>query len=583
MASKSPTIDRTVSSSSSESVILAKLIARSFLSLPFIARDLNVARQNLQKMVKMRGGEPAKGADTHFLKQGEAERKLSVEQERATAQKVTPEKKDTATDIMGNILGAGKGKKGGKVSFGKKILNSFKSLFDPKNFAKVLGRLAIPLMIFSSLYEGFTSAFDKWKETGSIFETFKAGIGGVVEFFTFGLIDKQMVSDFYDWGIGAIEKVMQSVADFFGFGEVFTEQFAKVKKFLGVAIQPKNQPQTPSIDKPKESETRKELSKQEVEKLEKEKQYTGRDEIVRERMGLPPKPASEMEAAPTAPPVPQAPAAAPPAQPSKAPTPAPVSPSDTKPVKIGESAGKSAMLKAMDDNKITDPTARASIMAQVGHESGNFTTLTENLNYKPATLLKIFPKYFKTPEEAQQTASQGPQAIANRVYGGRMGNTEAGDGFKYRGRGFIQLTGKSNYKRFGVDSDPDSVSQMGKAAETAIQYMKGYKGDWGDIKAVTKFVNGGYIGLEDRAKHFQAYLNDPTITKVSGAQTAISGGGVATASNDVASSQRQQAKPSNPVVVNNTTVNNNNSSRTQLASQPKDNNSTNGVLVARAT
>lgn len=576
MASKSPTIDRTVSSSSSESVILAKLIARSFLSLPFIARDLNVARQNIQKMVKMRGGEPAKGADAHFLKQGEAERKLAVDQEKATAQKVTPEKADNTTDIMGNVLGGGKGKAGGKVSFGKKILNGFKSLFNPKNFARVLGRLAIPLMIFSGLYEGFTSAFDKWKETGSIWETFKAGVGGVVEFFTFGLIDKQMVSDFYDWSLGAMEKVMQSVANFFGFGEVFTEQFAKVKKFLGVTIQPKNQPQTPSIDKPKESETNKELSKQEVEKLEKEKQYTGKDEIVRRRMGLPPKPASEMEPTPTAP-------AAAEAQPTTAPTPAPVSPTDTKPVKVGESAGKSAMIKAMDDNKITDPTARASIMAQVGHESGNFTTLSENLNYKPATLLKIFPKYFKSPEEAQQTASQGPQAIANRVYGGRMGNTDPGDGFKYRGRGFIQLTGKSNYKKFGVDSDPDSVSQMGKAAETAIQYMKGYKGDWGDIKAVTKFVNGGYIGLEDRAKHFQAYLNDPTITKVSGAQTAISGGGVATASNDVASSQRQQAKPSAPVVVNNTTVNNNTSSRTQLAAQPKDNNSTNGALLARAT
>lgn len=576
MASKSPTIDRTVSSSSSESVILAKLIARSFLSLPFIARDLNVARQNIQKMVKMRGGEPAKGADAHFLKQGEAERKLAVDQEKATAQKVTPEKADNTTDIMGNVLGGGKGKAGGKISFGKKILNGFKSLFNPKNFARVLGRLAIPLMIFSGLYEGFTSAFDKWKETGSIWETFKAGVGGVVEFFTFGLIDKQMVSDFYDWSLGAMEKVMQSVANFFGFGEVFTEQFAKVKKFLGVTIQPKNQPQTPSIDKPKESETNKELSKQEVEKLEKEKQYTGKDEIVRRRMGLPPKPASEMEPTPTAP-------AAAEAQPTTAPTPAPVSPTDTKPVKVGESAGKSAMIKAMDDNKITDPTARASIMAQVGHESGNFTTLSENLNYKPATLLKIFPKYFKSPEEAQQTASQGPQAIANRVYGGRMGNTDPGDGFKYRGRGFIQLTGKSNYKKFGVDSDPDSVSQMGKAAETAIQYMKGYKGDWGDIKAVTKFVNGGYIGLEDRAKHFQAYLNDPTITKVSGAQTAISGGGVATASNDVASSQRQQAKPSAPVVVNNTTVNNNTSSRTQLAAQPKDNNSTNGALLARAT
>ena len=97
---------------------------------------------------------------------------------------------------------------------------------------KLLGRLALPLMIFSALFEGFTSAFDTWKETGSIWEAFKAGIGGIVEFFTFGLIDKKMVSDFYDWGLGAIEKIMKSVADFFGFGDVFTEQFAKVKKFL---------------------------------------------------------------------------------------------------------------------------------------------------------------------------------------------------------------------------------------------------------------------------------------------------------------------------------------------------------------
>jgi putative chitinase len=587
MASKSPTIDRTVSSSPSESVILAKIIARSFLSLPFIARDLNVARQNLQKMVKMRGGEASKGADTHFLKEGEAERKLAVEQEKGTAKKVTPVKKEEeGTGLFGK---AGKKvfdkfkstKAGGKVvSIGEKLLKGFKAIFNPKNFMKLLGRLALPLMIFSALFEGFTSAFDKWKETGSIWEAFKAGVGGIVEFVTFGLIDKKMVSDFYDWSLGAIEKVMQSVANFFGFGDVFTEQFAKVKKFLGVSIQPKNQPQTPSIDKPKEGEgttkQNKELSKQEVEKLEKEKQYTGKDEIVRKRLGLPEKPSSEMEPSPTAPSGAET-------QPSKAPSAAPVSPSDTKPVKVGESAGKSAMLKAMDDNKITDPTARASIMAQVGHESGNFTTLSENLNYKPATLLKIFPKYFRSPEEAQDTASQGPQAIANRVYGGRMGNTDAGDGFKYRGRGFIQLTGKANYKRFGVDSDPDSVSQMGKAAETAIQYMKGYKGDWGDIKAVTKFVNGGYIGLEDRAKHFQAYLSDPTITKVDGAQTAISGGGVATASNDVAASQRQQAKPSTPVVVNNTTVNNNKSTNTQLAGAPKDNNSTNGALLARAT
>jgi predicted chitinase len=586
MTPTSPTPEKPVDTIS-DAVIFSKIIAKNFLSIPKIAEDMSIVRRNIQNMVKMKGSKAIRKADAEFISSSKAEEKLKAEQEAGTAKKVTPVKKEEeGTGLFGKtgkkVFDKFKSTKaGGKVvSIGEKLLKGFKAIFNPKNFMKLLGRLALPLMIFSALFEGFTSAFDTWKETGSIWEAFKAGIGGIVEFFTFGLIDKKMVSDFYDWGLGAIEKVMQSVADFFGFGDVFTEQFSKVKKFLGVTIQPKNQPQTPSIDKPKEGEgttkQNKELSKQEVKRLEKEKQYTGKDTIVRHRMGLPEKPASEMEPKPTAP-------AAAEAQPSKAPTAAPVSPSDTKPVKVGESAGKSAMIKAMDDNKITDPTARASIMAQVGHESGNFTTLSENLNYKPARLLQIFPKYFKTPEQAEEAASQGPQGIANRVYGGRMGNTDPGDGFKYRGRGFIQLTGKANYKKFGVDSDPDSVSQMGKAAETAIQYMKGYKGDWGNIEAVTKFVNGGDIGLKDRAKHFQAYLSDPTITKVDGAQTAISGGGVATASNDVAASQRQQAKPSTPVVVNNTTVNNNKSTNTQLAGAPKDNNSTNSALLARAT
>jgi len=553
-----------------DSDTLVKSIAKNFLRLPEISKNLQIANIHLLKMVKKTGARPTTYGDVALE---EDEEKIKAEKE-LTAKKVTPVKEEKESGIFGKI-----GKKifdkfkstkvGGKlVSIGQNLLKGFKSIFSPKNFMKILGRLALPLVILSSLFEGFTSAFDMWKETGSIFETFKAFVGGITEFFTFGLIDKQMVSDFYDWGLGAIEKILTAVAKFFGFGDLFTEKFAKVKEFLGVGIKPKSK--TFTIEEPPS------------EKKEAKKEPEVKKPV--EKAPAPAAPAAPAPAAPAPTPAPAAPVGAEPQPtPTKAPTVAPeAKPSEAKPVKIGESSGKDAMIKAMDSNKITDPTARAAIMAQVGHESGNFTMLSENLNYKPATLLKIFPKYFKSPEEAQQTSAQGPAAIANRVYGGRMGNTEPGDGFKYRGRGFIQLTGKSNYKKFGVDANPDSVADINVAADTAIGYMKQYKGDWGDVKAVTKFVNGGYIGLEDRAKHFQAYLNDPKITQVTGGQTVASGGSVASASSDVAVGQRQQAKPSTPMIVNNTTVNNNTSTKTTLPAQARDNNSTNNMLMARA-
>jgi putative chitinase len=296
-------------------------------------------------------------------------------------------------------------------------------------------------------------------------------------------------------------------------------------------------------------------------------------------MGLPEKPASEMEPTPTAP-------AAAETQPSKAPSAAPVSPSDTKPVKVGESAGKSAMLKAMDDNKITDPTARASIMAQVGHESGNFTTLSENLNYKAPTLMKLFPKKFAGEQDAQAVAAGGPEKVAERLYAGRMGNAPegSGEGFMYRGRGFVQLTGKQNYTKFGFASNPDAVSEPANAASTAIKYMLGYKGDWSDITKVTKFVNGGTIGLEDRLKHFKAYLNDPKITTVGAASTVPSGGSVSSASTQVAADQRQQQKPQTPVIINAPSTTNTTVVKNETKAAPV-NTATGGAnaLLARAT
>jgi len=169
---------------------------------------------------------------------------------------------------------------------------------------------------------------------------------------------------------------------------------------------------------------------------------------------------------------------------------------------------------------ITNVLRLAHFLAQAGHESGQFKATSENLNYSSKGLLGIFPRYF-TPALAESYARQ-PQKIANRVYGGRMGNgVEAtGDGFKFRGRGYIQLTGKDNYTQFDkavpedILANPDLVSSKYALMSAAWFFDKNKlwsicdKGaDQGTITAVTKRVNGGTIGLPDRIKHFNEYYN----------------------------------------------------------------------------
>lgn len=134
------------------------------------------------------------------------------------------------------------------------------------------------------------------------------------------------------------------------------------------------------------------------------------------------------------------------------------------------------LMSALSAGGITDKRAQANIMAQVQAESGGVAK-SESLKYTPERLMQVFPKKFKNIEEAQQVAAGGEQAIAERVYGGRMGNTAAGEGFKYRGRGLIQLTGKDNYKKFGdligVDllSNPDLANDPDIARRLAVAYF----------------------------------------------------------------------------------------------------------------
>lgn len=160
--------------------------------------------------------------------------------------------------------------------------------------------------------------------------------------------------------------------------------------------------------------------------------------------------------------------------------------------------------------EINTPLRIAHFLAQVCHESNNFSAVSENLNYSASALRRVFGKYFNDDDIANEYARQ-PEKIANRVYASRMGNGDetSGDGWAYRGRGLMQLTGKSNYQRFddayGVDvvSQPDVIANdPALCVAVAGWYWDGNDlntlADDDDVKRITKRINGGYHGLDDR-------------------------------------------------------------------------------------
>lgn len=165
--------------------------------------------------------------------------------------------------------------------------------------------------------------------------------------------------------------------------------------------------------------------------------------------------------------------------------------------------------------EINTPLRMAHFLAQTSHESGGFRAVEENLNYKAETLTKIFPKYFRD-KDPNDYAKQ-PEKIANLVYGSRMGNGDpsTGDGYRYRGRGLIQLTGKDNYSRFAeaLDFDLDEVVEYLATPEGAIESAAWFWAENGlneladkdDVIAVTKRINGGTIGLAERQAHTEAF------------------------------------------------------------------------------
>jgi putative chitinase len=175
----------------------------------------------------------------------------------------------------------------------------------------------------------------------------------------------------------------------------------------------------------------------------------------------------------------------------------------------------------IDSFAVNTPLRLAHFLAQCGHESGGFRLTQENLNYSAKGLMGIFKKYFPTEALANAYARK-PEKIANRVYGSRMGNgpEASGEGYKFRGRGYIQLTGKQNYTAFdatvpeSIVDNPDLVATKYPLASAAWFWSKNGLNTLADkgasdinVTAITKRVNGGTIGLTDRIKHFKEYHN----------------------------------------------------------------------------
>ena len=176
-----------------------------------------------------------------------------------------------------------------------------------------------------------------------------------------------------------------------------------------------------------------------------------------------------------------------------------------------------ALAMILPDYEIDTIPRVAAFMAQTVHESGNYKFLKENLNYRAESLRKVFPKYFPTDVLARKYA-HNQEMIANRVYANRMGNgpETSGDGFKYCGRGLIQLTGKTNYTRFAdsietpVEDIPEYLATFEGAVQSACWFWEENNlnkwADQGDIITLTKRINGGTIGLEDRKHHYDRIM-----------------------------------------------------------------------------
>ena len=555
-----------------KSLAFLKVGAKNFLYLKGIARDLNVASQNIQLLLKAVGGEPRKSGQTdmHILTPDQIDKKLEVDVTKASL--ITGEEKSPS--VVGTALKAAAISKFKKSAIGKKaiqfssklglakiipkIIGLFTKIALAKVYAVLLG-LAIVKTIVDIFWENIVSAWDSFTESvsdifGSIKEAASNILDSISNLFSKETFDEILsnVADFFKPVTDVFKNIYDKIYDF------ILEKVDDIKMFFGIPIEPKKQ---------------KIQGEDEVKAKAKEEEKKQKPAEKPAEKPAPAKPASA--------PGGRVPAAAPTA-PTKAPEAAPKE--GEKPLEV--TGVQATIVKSLNESGVTSPKAHANVLATVKAES-NFKVQSENLNYSsPQRIMDVFGKKRIPSTEFAEPLVKNPEALANEVYKTTDGNSSPGDGFKYRGRGFIQHTGKNQYaaisKFTGADvlSNPDLLNSPDIAAKAIPWFLLSYKklkpDDVENMSKVNKAIAfadpTGKKAAEREASSQQIYAS------MSGGSTGTQ---VASASTDVAAGQRQQAKPSAPVIINASTTNNTKVQKNETVAVNKPQN-TAGMLAARA-
>ena len=487
------------------------------------------------------------------------------------------------------------------------------------------GPLGWVVLIVWTLWDGLTDAWDKWQETGDWYETLKAGIAGLIDSLTFGLFDKETAAKVIDGTVNFLKDIPKKLGEFISdaskaIDDLVSGLVQKISEMNPLKPKPLTQAELAKMveDRDKQDAAVEEKRKQNEElatnlakaqalieqktnernalideiaalevdaygkKTEETEQALKKKEELRKTdkaltQAVEKEKALRKEAA--------------------APTPAPA-PAPTKPTAEGPKGVVGVIITAMNDLGITNKFTKIALLANIQKES-NFVPKDENLNYTSVERIqKVFPGAVKKSGYGSKELEKfikNPQELAEFVYGKAsplgpsMGNKDDGDGFKYRGRGFIQITGKNNYDAFGkiigenLVQNPDKANDPYIAAKMAAAFViKGLGKKLNTFttqqeanRAVTQTIGGSGLNLDKG-------IGAEILAKVEKYSQGFSGADLEGTSKEVSQGQREQMKPTDVNVVNVAQTNNTKVSDTKVAAVDKKTNS-NDTLLARAT
>lgn len=509
------------------------IIAKNFLLLPGIARDLNEAVQSIVGIVKQKGGEAKESPDEKFIAEKDFQAAEKVKPPTPIKKEEPTKKKGILGDIIENILSPRK--------MIQNVIKNVKVFFKPKNIMKLLGKIALPALAIYSIGNGIVDAFKTYEETGSIWEAWKASqvgiIGSFLEVVTFGLIGKEEVKAFQDWELEALSNLGNKIKEYFGkFTDWLGEKWDGIKRLFGFDVKPKEVPSpqqeqvaVPEILKGKKVEEKKDAQQQAADLLSKPVTLPGE----------PPAPTPELQPPAPVPAVLAKPAPKTPTAIAKSPEAAEPIPKPTQKISGMEDVKKMVIRhEGIRTKPYKDSVGLWTV--GVGHLIGDGKSLPPEWDreFSQQEVMNLFEQDFAHHVEI---AEKGP---------GYMSANDSAKG------GFIDLS-----------------FNLGKW--------------WTVMKQAAKRAAGGdYVGTAEELKDSKWFTQVGNRAKevtslIASAGNVGQGDKITVASNDVAVGQRQQAKPQTPMVVNAPTTNNTNIVNNQSATQAKDKTTPTNMVLAR--